>query len=322
MNRPLWLPLVFLVLAAAGLGFWLTAAGSASALAPQPAPTAEPSGHIATAAELAAAQMEWAASAHAETYDLGLGANTTCARCKSPTNWDPAAEGAEAALDCGSCKRVPGAPRPDLEGGVPVAQADWQHITCAVCHIPAGDSYYTGLAYWDQASRSYQAVASVGALCEHCHEGRHGFFVFSEQAQSPAHQGWECTECHGAHGAPSACQDCHDPAQGLGADDHARHPQVNCTACHDAGGLSLWTETNPASKHAGTVVPLRFAHTLTSWPSHNLQTPVRCERCHHPGGDESPPLAAEVSCEACHPDGAALLWCEFFPRDKDPNAKP
>jgi hypothetical protein len=90
-----------------------------------------------------------------------------------------------------------------------------------------------------------------------------------------------CTECHGSHGLPSACTDCHDPTTGPGAAEHLRHPSVNCTGCHDQGSLSIWQEGDIGSKHFGEYITRRFAHTLTSWPSHNLTKEVICQKCHH-----------------------------------------
>ncbi len=183
--------------------------GSVSATAPSSAPTPQPGptrGHVATQAELAAARSDWEHSAHANTFDDGQGANTTCASCKSPRNWDPSDLAGQAqALDCNSCKRVPGAPRPALEGGVAVAQKDWHNVGCEICHEPVGDSYMTSISYWNQAEGKYDPVASTTELCAKCHEGQHGFQVIEEQTASVAHQGWECTRCHGAHGTPSAC---------------------------------------------------------------------------------------------------------------------
>lgn len=283
---------------------------------PIPTPTLQ----VATPEELIAAQAEWELSAHADTFDNGMGANTTCARCKSPKNWDPSQDlAAQEALDCGSCKRIPGEARPELESGIPVKQEDWQNIQCDICHIPVGDSYSTSIAFWDQASRVYVSVQNTHELCAKCHEGQHGFEVVEEQIESPAHQAWDCTLCHGAHGAASACTDCHDPMIGSGAFEHARHPSVNCTACHDRGGLSIWLENDPESKFFDTYITRRFAHTLTSWPSHNLAVEVSCVRCHHPKDFDSPVLVQEIGCQECHPDGAVLFWCINFPRDPEPN---
>jgi hypothetical protein len=285
-------------------------------------PTRTPNPRAATPLELEKAYQEWENSAHADTYDDGLGANTTCASCKSPKNWDPASDAMDAAHDCGACKRIPGAPRPDLLGGVPVAQSEWRNIGCEICHQPAGDSFRVEISYWNQARGVYEPVESVSALCDRCHSGTHGFHVITEQAVSPAHNGWECTACHGAHAQPSACTDCHDPTRGPGAFEHARHPSVNCTACHDNGNLSLWYDAYPEGRHYGTYMPRRFAHTLTSWPSHNLSAEVRCVRCHHPDYDGTGVLVDEIGCQACHAEGAGYFWCENFPQDPDPNPTP
>jgi hypothetical protein len=286
----------------------------------EPIPQTTPSGRIATPEELAQAYSEWENSGHADTFDNGMGANTTCSRCKSPKNWDPSQDvAAMEALDCGACKRVPGAPRPELLTGVPVSEKDWQDIQCDICHIPVGESYTVDIAYWDQSTGTYQPVADVLELCAKCHEGQHGFEVVEEQVASTAHAAWDCTVCHGPHGAPSDCQDCHDPSTGSGAYEHRRHSTVNCTACHDAGHLSIWKESNPNSAHFGEVIPIRFAHTLTAWPSHNLSTEVLCERCHHPTTTGRAAVDPDTPCEACHPGGAMWVWCDLYPRDMDPN---
>ncbi len=289
----------------------------ASALALQPTPT----GRIASAEELAAAQAAWEQSAHADTYDNGQGANTTCARCKSPTNWDMSQDAAaQEALNCNSCKRVPGAPRPELPSGVVVPQDEWHNITCDICHIPTGDSYYTGIVFWNQALGQYEPVESEAELCSHCHEGRHGFEVVEEQQSSMIHGAWDCSTCHGAHGASAACTDCHNPESGPGSPEHGRHPSVNCTGCHDAGDLSVWYDTDQQSPHYGEYVPLRFAHTLTSWPSHNLTRSVDCKRCHHPQGLEMTAVVPTIRCDACHQheDGAVWIWCTYFKRNPEP----
>jgi hypothetical protein len=283
-----------------------------------------PSGRTMTPEDVAAAQQEWATSRHADTYDHGQGGNSTCARCKSPRNWDPKAAATETAHDCASCKRLPGAPRPDLAGGVSVTRSDWHGITCDICHQPVGNSYSTGIVYWDQSLGVYEPVTSVMDLCARCHEGQHGFEVVAEQKASTVHAGWDCIQCHGPHGKPAKCVDCHDPAKGKGAVEHARHPDVDCTACHDAGGLDVWQDTNSQARHSGQYMTVRFAHALTSWPSHNLQVAVDCKRCHHPQGQDRPALTEKVGCSdpACHPEGAMLNWCPAFQRDPAPTIGP
>ena len=279
------------------------------------------SGPVATEAQIARALDEWSQTSHSNTFDDGMGANTTCARCKSPLNWDPSQELAQQqALDCGSCKRVPGAPRPNLNAGVDVSEDEWLNIGCEVCHQPVGDSFSTSISFWNQALGQYEEVENTMELCAKCHEGRHGFHVIEEQEVSPAHQGWDCTVCHGAHSSPSQCVDCHTPTTGRGSDEHKRHPSVNCTGCHDEGRLTVWQDPEQDSPHYGSFITRRFAHTITSWPSHNLSADVDCTTCHHPQGDNSVSAVPEVSCEACHEEGAVLFWCEYFTRDPDPTS--
>jgi hypothetical protein len=320
MKRPHGIAPALIILA----GIFFLIAGVASAVSPTQSATPQPTPAVeaATEEQLARARAEWARSAHADTFDRGMGANTTCARCKSPKNWDPLSLAAEASHDCAACKRTPGALRPELTGGVSVPQKEWRDVNCEVCHQPIGDSYSTAIFLWDQATHRYEPVSTATGLCAHCHEGQHGFEVIAEQTASAAHQGWECTTCHGAHGLPSRCVDCHDPASGAGANDHARHPAVNCTACHDAGRLSVWQDPDSQSRHYGTYMTRRFAHTLTSWPSHNLVKDVNCKRCHHPLTPQSASVVPYVGCNVCHPDGASSFWCIYFERDADPNGTP
>jgi hypothetical protein len=300
----------------------LASTGIVSATPPPAAPTPTPTraSHTATAEELQTAQAQWMRTRHANTFDNGMGANTTCASCKSPRNWDPKAPAAEAAHDCSACKREPGKPRPQLQAGVAVAQADWKSITCDICHQPVGNYYSTGLAYWNQATAQYEPVSSSSELCAKCHTEQHGFQVIYEQTASPAHKGWDCIRCHGSHNSPVQCIDCHDPAQGRGKGVHAQHARVGCTTCHDAGELTIWQDPYPDSRYYQTYMPQRMAHDLRSWPSHNLQTKADCRRCHHPQGTLQTVVATSVKCDnqACHPGGAVFSWCPIFPRDEAP----
>lgn len=320
MARNVW---IFLVVFIALLSLSLSLEYSTQAQG-LPSPTPTTIKRAASPAELAEAQAAWSQSKHAETYDEGMGANTTCARCKSPFNYDPTQDlAAQEALDCNSCKRIPGQARPELDQGVQVAQVDWRNVSCEVCHIPVGDTYDVGISFWNQAEGAYEAVETPSELCAHCHEGQHGFKVVEEQLASKVHKNLGCTDCHGKHGEPSACTDCHDPTAGPGALEHARHETTNCTACHDAGGLSVWVEEDPDSKHYQQYITRRFAHALTSWPSHDLSRQVDCKRCHHPGSSastERASVAADIPCDACHEhdEGAVLLWCTYFERNPDP----
>ncbi len=279
-----------------------------------------PTARVATADEVRVAQTQWSFSRHANTYDNGQGANTTCAQCKSPRNWDPDSVAALAAEDCSACKREPGQPRPELTKGVPVSKDAWKNITCDVCHQPAGDSYSMALSYWNQSQQRYEAMSTSTELCAECHVKQHGFDVIWEQAVSPAHAGWECTRCHGSHNTPVKCTACHDPTIGRGATTHAQHSTVDCTACHDAGGLPIWQDPYPDSRSYQKYMPQRVAHALRSWTSHNLQTTADCRRCHHPQGDRQITLAFNIRCDnqSCHPNGASFNWCPVIPRDNTP----
>lgn len=318
-HRTAWLYLVCgMALLLASVFGWVS---NTQAQGPTPTATPFPAGYIASPLEVAQAIAAWELTEHANSYDDGFGADTTCARCKSPMNWDPAAPAAEAALDCASCKRVPGEERPILEGSVPVAEEDWQHIGCPICHEPVGESYYVAASFWNQATGEYEPVERVADLCAHCHEGQHGFMVSEEVAADSAHPNWDCLDCHGPHGDSITCEDCHDPFTGEGAVDHVSHyTTVQCAACHDQGGLALWQDRDAGSAYEGTVVTIRFAHTLTSWPSHNLQTEVDCRRCHHALSIERPAIAQATGCDnaSCHPQGAVLFWCPIFPQEPQP----
>ena len=80
------------------------AAAPALSLTPTPEGTLET--RIASEEQLQTAYAEWSTSRHADTYNQGMGANTTCAKCKSPTNWDPNNSAQDSALNCYSCKRA------------------------------------------------------------------------------------------------------------------------------------------------------------------------------------------------------------------------
>ncbi len=279
-------------------------------------PAETPPPPTADAMQIAAAYAAWERSGHASTFDNGLGADTTCARCKSPLNWDPEHPAAELALDCASCKRMPGEPRPVLAGGEPVPEDEWHNINCDVCHEPVGNSYYVTASFWNQQLGQYEPVETSEELCAHCHASEHGFMVIEEMAADSVHPGMSCTDCHDPHYSDVTCEDCHDTTTGPAAAEHAIHTMVDCTACHDQGGLGLWWDYDPLSQYYGKVMPQRFAHTLRSWVSHDLRTEVDCRRCHHARSTTYPALAQEVSCDnaACHPQGAVLNWCPYLPR--------
>lgn len=294
--------------------------GTVSASAPPvtPTPHLPVTPHVATLAEVQTATAQWSVSRHANTFDAGTGANSTCALCKSPRNFDPDAFAKLAAEDCSACKRELGQPRPDLSGGVPVAQAEWKNIGCDVCHQAVGNSYSTALAFWNPELGAYESIKTSNELCGKCHAEQHGFGVIWEQSVSAAHKGWECTRCHGSHNAQVQCIDCHDANSGRGATAHQQHSSVDCTACHDAMKSVIWQDPYPNSRFYQRYYPQRTAHALRSWPSHNLQTAVECTYCHHPQDAQMKIVADQVKCPACHADGATFYWCPAIQRSDAP----
>ena len=201
-------------------------------------------------------------------------------------------------------------------------KADWMNIGCSICHQPIGDSYATGISYWDQASRSYVAVENISELCAKCHEGSHGFEVTEEQEASIAHNHWQCNQCHGNHGAPSACTDCHDPQAVSGAAEHAQHPSVNCTACHDAGSLVIWQE----EIRLHPIFPITFPYVLHMPSLPGLHTTCPKRSIAHvvitPKIRTHQFWFRKLVARLVMSEGASLFWCEFFNRDEDPNADP
>jgi hypothetical protein len=94
----------------------------------------------------------WEESAHATNYHNGTGHdndNSYCARCVSPLQYDPNVNRTTADL---------------------VPEAEWEGITCIVCHDP----HSLELALFNGTERE-EAVTDPTDLCTSCHSGsRHG----------------------------------------------------------------------------------------------------------------------------------------------------
>jgi hypothetical protein len=103
-------------------------------------------------------RTEWEGSEHANSYDEGQGANTYCAQCKSPGNWDPEATYGNYEV---------------------VAEEDWEGITCGDCHSILHD------------------FENPNELCESCHEGsRHESVYTPGFGKNMFKKGVECLDCH------------------------------------------------------------------------------------------------------------------------------
>ncbi len=147
----------------------------------------------------------WNTSAHAPWDNPAddSGFNTYCARCKSPSQWDPAATRTTAD---------------------PIAPEDYKGITCGDCHDSHNDTGYYAQLKWEPEDS-----------CDACHNGGHHETMRTETlggtpsvpiADYPYMEDVACVECHmwsTPHGTPEdfavvghsfessleSCVDCH-----------------------------------------------------------------------------------------------------------------
>jgi hypothetical protein len=249
--------------------------------------------------DLAPIETAWEGSPHGNTYDLGKGPNTFCARCHSPENWDPAAK-PDAPPNCVSCKfpfdaEVRVAPSNPL-----VPEADWKDIGCVVCHATDDGSVKPDIAWYDTVTGYHETVTSTTELCEKCHTDTETIRHRRDLGQA-AHAGFTCTDCHDPHTTAASCgaAGCHETvgSETTAIPGHdADHAAVTCVACHDASGLDV----GPAE---GENVWITFRTTellgranTEAYQSHALQRSVMCERCHfadNPWGLTAPVATAE-----------------------------
>lgn len=225
----------------------------------------------------------WQQSAHASTYVLDENnQNSTCARCHAPVNWIPSMD--DMPESCSTCKFEIDPPPPVI------AESEWTHIECRVCHQVKKDEVQPEIAWLEIAAiEEYAEVSSVTALCDHCHlageiDGHVSVIVAGDHAT------YACVNCHDAHRTEISCdtEGCHtaamDGSEGIIGHD-LDHTQVSCSACHDGSGLD--------------VGPLEDAQTWATFlpgeaipfASHQTQRLVDCERCHF---DANPWSLSEV----------------------------
>ena len=205
LQRPFpWLKLI--VCAAVVLGVVLAFANSAPTKAQDP-------DDMQPISEFADIQEAWAASAHGNTYDFGMGPNTYCSRCHSPQNWDPAARPGPPP-NCITCK-FPQDPELRIAETMDfVPEEEWVGITCSTCHVVEGDMIQTtSNAWFNPIAEEYEPVATTNELCG------------SATPTRPA-----CPKPAGA--ALTTRSSSAAAAPQLGRDDR-RAPPRRCTDCHD-----------------------------------------------------------------------------------------
>jgi hypothetical protein len=231
-------------------------------------------------ADPVAVNVEWATSAHADTYVLSVeDRNSTCAACHAPVQWIPSIE--DMPESCTSCKFEVDPPPPVI------AEADWTHVECRVCHAEKKGEIQPEVLWLEIAPiEEYAQVSSHSQLCLNCHLAGEVAEHVDVQVQGD-HQGYGCTECHQAHSLEASCGDagCHrdvlEPDSGIPGHDED-HALVGCEACHDAGGqrvgphpeVDIWTTFVPSVLEEDEWRP---------FVSHDIQLEVSCERCHYEG---------------------------------------
>lgn len=275
-----WLPLVVGLLVACS-----------SAPPPSPTPTPRNDTAIRTA---------MAEGVHADTYDLGTGPNTYCARCKSPANWDPAAT-IDLPPNCVTCKFPTDTQMRLAEGNPLVLEQDWEGIRCYNCHpTTETNEVAEAVAWWDPVSDAHVPQANSTQLCEQCHRDTEaGTLRHRELDESVAHADATCTTCHDPHSGAASCTDCHNEEDTetafvstcwtpyLAPDAPQRHADMLCQTCHDHAGLDLRPVEDPEEPYLGQWATWRttlIAGVIPSthvWVSHNLAGEVDCARCHY-----------------------------------------
>jgi hypothetical protein len=122
-------------------------------------------------------RSKWSESRHADSYGAAQG-NTFCARCHSPLQADAGA---------------------DETHNAAIPEAQWQDVTCSVCHPSAAQRVAWGspIARYDVATGTYESVplADADMLCTHCHTGEFGI-AFQGYGRVMHDAGVRCIDCH------------------------------------------------------------------------------------------------------------------------------
>lgn len=233
--------------------------------------------------DLAPIEAAWMGSPHGNTYNLGKGPNTFCARCHSPENWDPAAK-PDQPPNCVSCK-FPFDTEVRVAASNPlVPQPDWKDIGCVVCHATDDGSVKPDIAWFNTVTGYHETVTSTTELCEKCHTDTETIRHRRDLGQA-AHADFTCTDCHDPHTTAASCgaAGCHEtvgsespPIPGHDAD----HASVTCVACHDASGLDVGPVEGESVWITFRTTELLGRANTEAYQSHALQRSVICERCH------------------------------------------
>jgi hypothetical protein len=181
----------------------------------------------------------WTSGPHGSGYDLGKGPNTYCARCHSPTNWDPSAK-IDPPPNCVSCKF----PHEDTvriaEGNPLIPEEEWTGINCTTCHIAEKEVPIPGISWFDNATGYNETVTTSTELCEKCHRDTQDLRYKVVQDDS-SHPGYTCTSCHDPHTTYASCGSfgCHGDIVSVITTYSPFHVDVSdnqtCLVCHPKG---------------------------------------------------------------------------------------
>jgi hypothetical protein len=295
-------------------------------------PTNSPTPNFSPQQEIVA---YWKRGAHSKVSPDATLLTNSCASCHSPLDWDAALQ-AESPPDCLAASAYREYPLPENESGKMGDHAgDWGAIGCQVCHRPTEDNQYgPDLAFWNQATGSYEDVENSKALCEKCHRRMEDIDLSIDLGQG-FHRSLTCVQCHEPHRLNASCANsqCHSgvseeldiikdlivtpghetvsPHNCGGSQCHTvatqvveenrlthigvQHGNLTCSACHDATGME--------------VGPIGQSATWTTWRSadlngeaghfphfsHDVQRQVDCQRCHFSDNPWSLPLLKDDS---------------------------
>jgi hypothetical protein len=240
------------------------------------------------------AASSWINSSHARSLHMSGDNTNSCAKCKSPPNYNVSAS-----------------------SGAAIAQADWQGIQCRVCHNLHDRKfpYNTGrsgfpIAFYNSTKSSqngyatYEQLTNTTQLCENCHYGSSHDSKFAGYHKDTL--GYNCTNCHmnstfnnelhlfevkNTTSSVTGCAVCHK------AEDHtfqftSKHTgKVTCEACHDktvtrnaTTGYALTSDTKYGLYNdttTGLISSYKDSHgSPVTWPLHNISKAVSCNKCH------------------------------------------
>ena len=248
----------------------------------------------------------WNESPHAATNKTTSVANTYCAQCHSPLNWNSQAT---------------------RETAIEISIGEWRNIPCEVCHEANGTGFAASVSWWDSETRQNLPIVNGTELCEKCHLDSDEFH-YKVNLDDSVHAGFDCIACHNPHSTLASCSNsgCHEqirpesslppstPTGGVhpnnssfcgGANCHpaatqvalsntsihgSTHASVSCIACHDASGARV-----APSPELGVWMPLQLqekdgAQISVPFRSHDIRRDVQCSRCHFEGNEWELPL--------------------------------